>query len=93
MAVTLTPQIEEIIRKKIEAGQYSDASELVGEAVLQLDARDQKLERLRAALQSGIDQADRGELIPWTASSMDEIQREADEADRLGLPIDPDVQP
>ncbi|MCC6942948.1 MAG: type II toxin-antitoxin system ParD family antitoxin [Thermomicrobiales bacterium] len=93
MAVTLTPQIEEIIRKKIEAGQYSDASELVGEAVLQLDARDQKLERLRAALQSGIDQADRGELIPWTPDLLDRLEREAEEMVRLGTPIKPDVQP
>ncbi|MBX3070431.1 MAG: type II toxin-antitoxin system ParD family antitoxin [Thermomicrobiales bacterium] len=93
MAVTLTPQIEEIIRKKIEAGQYSDASELVGEAVRQLDARDQKLERLRAALQSGIDQADRGELIPWTPDLMDRLEREAEEMVRLGTPIKPDVQP
>jgi len=93
MTITLTPQIEEIIRKKVESGQYRDASELVSTAVLQLDVRDQKVDRLRAALHIGIDEADRGELIPWTSTTMDEIQREADEEDRLGLPIGHDVLP
>ncbi len=93
MTVTLTPQIEEIIRKKVEAGQYTNASELVGQAVLQLEARDRQIERLNAALQVGIDQADRGELIPWTPDLMDRLEREADEMVRLGTPIRPDVQP
>ncbi|MBX3070430.1 MAG: type II toxin-antitoxin system ParD family antitoxin [Thermomicrobiales bacterium] len=93
MAVTLTPQIEEIIRKKLEAGQDSNASELVGEAVRQLDARERQIEQLRAALQVGIDQLDRGEGILWTSTTMAEIMREAEEEDRIGLPIKDDVKP
>ena len=49
--------------------------------------------RLKAAVASGVDQHTRGEVTAWTANTLDELMREADEEDRLGLPISADVQP
>jgi antitoxin ParD1/3/4 len=57
MQVTLTPELEELIRRKLESGFYDDASEVIREALRLLAARDEldqlKLERLRAALIAG----------------------------------------
>jgi antitoxin ParD1/3/4 len=92
MNVTLTARLEALVRSKIASGQYSDASEVVEEALRLLDARD-KRERLRAALAIGEAQFDRGEFEEWSPELLDRLEREADENARLGLSIDDDVTP
>ncbi|WP_169978083.1 type II toxin-antitoxin system ParD family antitoxin [Tautonia rosea] len=68
MDVSLTPELEKIIRSKVESGRYLSASEVVGEALRLLEERDRiremRLEELRKEIQIGIDQADRGEVAP-----------------------------
>lgn len=78
MNVSLTPTLESIVRKKVESGLYNNASEVVREAIRQMDARDQQLERLRAAIAEGYAEVERGETLPWTATLMAEIIVEAD---------------
>jgi antitoxin ParD1/3/4 len=67
MNVSLTPELEQLIHKKVESGLYLSASEVVREALRLLEERDRanamKLEGLRKEIQIGLDQADRGELI------------------------------
>jgi antitoxin ParD1/3/4 len=67
MNVSLTPELEQLIRKKVEGGLYLSASEVVREALRLLEERDRvnamKLDELRKEIQIGIDQADRGELV------------------------------
>jgi antitoxin ParD1/3/4 len=92
MTLTLTPQIEEAILKKLESGKYVDASDVVGEALKLLEAHEQE-ERLREALKIGLDQIERGEVVEWTHQTMAELRRRADDEDRLGLPIKADVKP
>lgn len=50
-------------------------------------------ERFRAAIAVGLAEYKPGELVEWTAGSLDQISREADEEDRLGLAIRRDVLP
>jgi antitoxin ParD1/3/4 len=67
MNVSLTPELEQLIHKKVETGLYLSASEVVREALRLLEERDRvnamKLEELRKEIQIGIDQADRGESL------------------------------
>jgi antitoxin ParD1/3/4 len=67
MNVSLTPELERLIHKKVESGLYLSASEVVREALRLLDEPDRlqalKHEELRREIQVGIDQADRGELL------------------------------
>jgi antitoxin ParD1/3/4 len=90
--VSLTPQLEAMVRRKVESGLYNSASEVVREALRLMEERD-RVSRLRAALAVGDEQYRRGEVTTWTPDSLDELLREADEEDRLGLPISDDVQP
>ena len=57
MHVSLTPKLEELVRRKVESGLYNNASEVVREALRLLAEYDEvsrlKLERLRAALSAG----------------------------------------
>lgn len=92
MIVELTPQLEAVIREKVDSGRYNDASEVVREALQLMDARDRR-EHLRAAISLGLEQMERGDVIPWTDDFMERVIAEADEEDRQGLPLCPDVLP
>jgi len=72
MNVSLTPELEEFVRKKVESGMYLSASEVVREALRLLGEHDRlrqaRLEELRKEIAVGIAQADRGELVEGTAA-------------------------
>ena len=92
MNVSLTPQLEKMIRDKVESGMYNNASEVVREA-LRLMAERERQSTFRASLDRARDQIAMGAGIIWTEETMDEILREADEADQRGEPIRAEVQP
>jgi antitoxin ParD1/3/4 len=92
MNVSLTPQLEALVRSKVESGRYNNASEVVREALRLLESRD-RLERLRAAIAIGDTEYARGEGDEWTPELRSRLEREAAEEDRLGTPIDDDVAP
>ena len=68
MNVSLTPELERLIHKKVESGLYLSASEVVRESLRLLEERDKiqamRFEEVRREIQIGIDQADRGEVAP-----------------------------
>jgi antitoxin ParD1/3/4 len=87
--VTLTPQVEALIRRKVDAGLYADADAVLREALRLLDEHDRRTQRLQAALLEG----EQGEGIPYTPELLDEIDREVDERLRRGDQPSPDVCP
>ncbi|HEY7030799.1 MAG TPA: type II toxin-antitoxin system ParD family antitoxin [Thermomicrobiales bacterium] len=92
MNVTLTPEAEALVRRQIEAGRFQTADEVIEEALGVLDERE-RMEQLRAKLQVGIDQADRGELVDWTPELREQIRQSARRRVKLGEKPDPDVCP
>lgn len=66
MNVNLTPELEALVRKKVESGLYNNQSEVVREALRLLGEQDRLRESHIAALQGalveGLAQAERGEL-------------------------------
>jgi len=92
MNVSLTPQLEAMIRQRVASGRYNNASEVVREALRLLEEREQ-LEHLRSLIAVGVEQVERGELIEWTPELMDEIDRRAHERFLRGEEPDPDVCP
>ena len=65
MNVSLTPQLEALVQRKVESGLYGSASEVMREALRLLEERDRlrsmRLEALRAEIQQGLDS---GESTP-----------------------------
>ena len=92
MNVSLTPQLETMIRQRVESGRYNNASEVVREALRLLEERE-KLEHVRSLLAVGLEQANRGELIEFTPELMEDISRRAHERFLRGEEPDPDVCP
>ncbi len=93
MPIHVSPDLEERIREKVESGQYDDPSDVIRAAMRLLDTRDRKLQELRALVAEGLAAAERGEAHELTPELWEEIEREADEMIRLGIPPDPHVCP
>jgi len=68
MNVSLTPELEQLVHRKVESGLYLSASEVVREALRLLEERDTiqslRMEELRKEIRIGIEQADRGDVGP-----------------------------
>ena len=92
MNLNLTPQLEAMVRRKVESGLYNNASEVVREALRLMEERD-SLQRLRAALAIGQEQLDRGEDRDYTPELMEQLKQQATENARLGRPIPDEVKP
>lgn len=92
MNVSLTPELESWVRKHVESGMYGSASEVVREALRTLDAQ-QRHQRIARSIDRALEQSRRKGGTPLSELTVERIMAEADEADRLGLPIDEDVRP
>jgi antitoxin ParD1/3/4 len=71
MNVNLTPQLEELVRAKVNSGMYTSASEVVREALRLMDEQDRlrqvKLEDLRREVRKGLDS---GKSEAWDATAL-----------------------
>ncbi len=74
MNVSLTPELEKLVQRKVKTGRYQTASEVVREALRALEERDQvaalRLQELRKEIQKGLRS---GKATPL---DMEEIKRE-----------------
>lgn len=66
MEVQLTPQLERLVHEKVQSGRYGSASEVVCEALLLLEEREEarvaELARLRSRIDQSLLEAERGEV-------------------------------
>ena len=71
MNVNLTPQLEKLVRSKVESGLYGSASEVVREALRLMDEQDRvraaKLDQLKAEVRRGLDS---GPSQAWDAAQI-----------------------
>ena|SRR5258708_823555 len=71
MNVSLTPELEKIVNKKVKSGMYNSASEVVREALRLLDEQDRmraiKLDALRHEIQAGLNS---GESVPLNVEAI-----------------------
>lgn len=63
MTITLPSAFEALLSRKMSTGLYSDASEVVREALRQMSERDSAIEWLRKEAAEGFDELDRGEAV------------------------------
>ena len=59
MNISLTPQLETLVKNKVDSGLYGSASEVMREALRLLEERDRihdlRVEELRAEIKKGLD--------------------------------------
>ncbi|GAB3282185.1 type II toxin-antitoxin system ParD family antitoxin [Parahaliea aestuarii] len=79
MHVSLTPELEAIVKAKVESGLYNNASEVVREALRFVETHDAwlrewKTAELRRQVQLGVSQLDAGEGVSVTnKAELDEL--------------------
>lgn len=71
MHVSLTEQLEKMVKAKVASGMYNNASEVIRESLRFMEAHDAwmyqiKLDRLKSEVSKGLDQLDRGESVDGT---------------------------
>ncbi len=92
MTITLNPELEASVHRRVASGEFADETAVIQEALRLLDRRDE-LQRLRATLDLAEAQLDRGEGVEWTPELLPRLMREARENSRQRKPISLDVQP
>ena len=92
MVIQISPESEATIRELVSRWGYDDEEAVVAEALRVLVERD-TLERLRALIAIGDEQAARGEVVEWTPDFMDRLKRQSVENVRLGKPFKDEVIP
>lgn len=67
MTISLTPELESLINRKVKSGQYNSAGEVVRESLRLLDEQDRlrelRLEDLRKEIKKGEDEIKAGRFI------------------------------
>lgn len=66
MKVNLSPELEALVRRKVESGLYNNSNEVIREGLRLIEGQDRlrgaHLNGLQSALAEGLAQADRGDL-------------------------------
>lgn len=69
--INLTPQLEKLVRQKVESGRYNSASEVVREALRLMETQNElhslQLERLRRDIRQGLES---GPPRSWSVAEM-----------------------
>ncbi len=73
MNVSLTPELEKLVDRKVSSGMYQTASEVIREGLRLLAERDARLESLRRDIQAGFDAIDRGEYTDYDAEGLRQL--------------------
>ncbi len=78
--VSLTPQLEELVREKVTSGRYNSASEVVREALRLMDiyegVRTSTLAKLRADVEAGWQQVEEGKISDFDPTAIKRRGRE-----------------
>lgn len=93
VTIQIAPQLRERVQRHVESGRYVDASAVIERALDLMEENQEKLRVLWELIQEGLDEVERGETVVMTPTFWDELQAEADEEDRLGIPIPDHVKP
>jgi len=74
MNISLTRELESLVREKVQTGMYHSASEVIREALRLLRQRDELRQTALATLGKeiavGIEQADRGQTAPLNVKAL-----------------------
>ena len=93
MHINLSAEMETFIKGKVAGGFYGNATEVIRDALRRMQAEEMRVQVWHAAIKKGDDELDRGEGIPYTAKSLEDITRAAVADMHSGKPMDPDVLP
>jgi antitoxin ParD1/3/4 len=93
MHINLSPEMEKFVQSKVDSGFYSNASEVIRDAIRRMREDEDKIAALRKALQVGDDQLDKGEGAQYSPELLTRLTEKAKDNARRRKKKDPDVVP
>ena len=93
MHINFSPEMEGYIKSKVSTGFYSNATEVIRDAVRRMQIEEQRRVAFRAAVAAGDDELDRGESISYDQDALKAITDEALKGMDNEQPTDRDVLP
>jgi antitoxin ParD1/3/4 len=97
MNVSLTPELEQLVAKKVESGMYPSANDVIREALRLLQERDEareaKLVDLRRDIQVGLDQLAQGQATTYDDHTLSNLVWEVQSEGRKRLDHERDSGP
>jgi antitoxin ParD1/3/4 len=79
MNVSLTPELDKLVKMKVESGLYNSASEVIREALRLLKSRDDlnegRINALKSDIQKGISSLDDGKGVEMTKDLFNSIKK------------------
>lgn len=83
MNITLAPELEKLVRDKVERGEYDSADAFVGEAVQRLideqEEENTQRDELRARIEAAEAEIDRGEYVEYDENTIHELAKDVHE--------------
>ena len=76
MASALPPDLEAYVKQKLDAGEFSSRDELEAHALAVYRELESQHADLRAEVQGRIDQAERGEVVPFDKDDVEGLARD-----------------
>lgn len=77
MNVSLTPELEELVNKKVKSGMYHSASEVIREGLRLLKEQDElreyRLNQLRKQVDVGIEQVESGQYTDYDVNDLQSL--------------------
>ncbi len=93
MHINLSIEMEGFIKSKVASGFYSNATEVIRDAIRRMQAEESRISAWQSAIKQGVDQLDRGEGIAYSPAVLENIAQSAIEAMHSGKPMDADILP
>ena len=91
MHVNLSKEMESYIKTKVGGGFYGNATEVIRDAIRRMQAEEERISALRAAVAKGDAELDRGEGVAYTPELIESITQSALKDMHSDNPVDPDV--
>ena len=83
MNISLTPQLEQIINRKVESGMYTSVSEVIREALRLLHEHDQvkeiQIREMKEKVMAGVQQIQEGKTSPFSVEEIIALGRKLQE--------------
>jgi putative addiction module CopG family antidote len=80
MTITLTPELEKLVKEEVARGEYDSADAFVGEAVQRLveetREEDAHLDEIRARIQVAEAEIDRGDYLEYDEETIHELAKD-----------------
>ena len=85
MNVSLSPELEKLVKEKVESGKYPTADDVVREGLQLLKERDEEFEALRRDIREGFEDIERGDYEDYDDDSLKDLFEDIKTRGRLRL--------